>query len=59
MNSQGFKAFFRFGVWITLLSMLLLFVVKPGSAEFVVTILTIGIGVLLMVLVALAIRFIS
>jgi hypothetical protein len=59
MSSDGLKAFFRIGVWITILSVLLLFIVKPGSPEFVVTLLTIGIGVLLMILVALTIRFIS
>lgn len=59
MNREGFKSFFRFGVWITLLAMLLLFIVKPNTPEFIVTLLTIGIGVLLMVLVALAIRFVS
>lgn len=57
MNRDALKAFFQFGVWITVLSVLLLFIVRPGTAEYVVTLLTLGIGLLLMVLVALTARF--
>ncbi len=56
MNPEGLKAFFRWGVLLIVLSVVLLFAQTPGTPEFIVTILTIGIGVILITLVALVAR---
>lgn len=54
MTPDLLKGFFRAGVFVTGTSVFLLFIVKPDSAEFVITILSIGVGITLLVLVALA-----
>lgn len=59
MAIDGLKAFFRFGAMIAVLGVLLLCAVRPGSAEFVVTVMSIGIGVALMGLAALVTRWLS
>ncbi|MBN2390768.1 MAG: hypothetical protein JXR84_08595 [Anaerolineae bacterium] len=45
MNPQLGKAVFRIIVFITVTSLLLLPFVKPGSAEFIVTVVTLTIGI--------------
>jgi uncharacterized membrane protein len=45
INPQLGKAVFRIIVFITVTSLLLLPFVKPGSAEFVVTVVTLTIGI--------------
>jgi hypothetical protein len=57
MNQSTLQAYFRLGMLIAvgsmLLSVLLLMVQRPQTAEYVVTVLSLCIGVLLMALVAL------
>lgn len=48
------KGFFRAGVFVAGTSIFLLFIVKPDTAEFVITILSLCIGITLMTLVGLA-----
>lgn len=48
------KAFFRAGVFVAGTSIFLLFIVKRDSAEFVITILSLVIGLILIGLVSLA-----
>ncbi len=53
MAPELLKAFFRAGVFVTGTSVFLLFIVTPDSAEFVVTVLSVCVGVTLLTLVAL------
>lgn len=57
MNQNALQAYFRLGMLITVGSVLLLMVQQPDTAEYVVTVLSVCIGVVLMALVALAARF--
>ena len=59
MNPDRLKAFYRMGIFVAGSSALLLFVVKRDSAEFVVTILSLGIGLILMLLVSLVTWYIN
>ena len=53
------KAFYRMGIFVAGSSALLLFVVKRDSAEFVITVLSLCIGLTLMLLVSLFIWYIN
>jgi len=53
MAPELLKAFFRAGVFVTGTSVFLLFIVKPDSAEFVITVLSICVGVTILALVSL------
>jgi len=53
MNQSTLQAYFRLGMLIAVGSVLLLMVQRPQTAEYVVTVLSLCIGVLLMALVAL------
>lgn len=53
MRPELLKGFYRIGVFIVGTSVLLLFIVKPDSAEFAVTLLSICIGMTLILLVSL------
>ncbi len=57
MNQNALQAYFRLGMLITVGSVLLLIVQQPDTAEYVVTVLSMCIGVMLMALVAFAARF--
>ena len=57
MTPEMLKGFYRFAVFVLGVSFALLFVVKPGSAEFVVTLLSIGVGAALLVMVFLTSRY--
>jgi preprotein translocase subunit Sss1 len=59
MAPELLKAFFRAGVFVTGTSVFLLFIVKPDTAEFVITILSICIGITLLALVALVSWFVN
>ncbi len=56
MASDALKAFFRFGVMIIVLSACVLLVQRPGTPEFVVTVMSLIIGLILVALVALVVR---
>jgi len=49
MSPELLKGFFRAGIFVAGTSIFLLLIVEPNSAEFVVTVLSLCIGVLLMV----------
>ncbi|HQV70296.1 MAG TPA: hypothetical protein PLJ62_08980 [Thermoflexales bacterium] len=59
MNPQLGKAWFQVGVFITIVSVILLFVLQPKTAEYVITVLSLIIGLALMALVIIAIKFFS
>ncbi len=50
------QAAFRWAAFIAVLAGLLLLVVKPGSPEFVITVLMLGTGVLFAAAVAVLVR---
>ena len=51
MNSEALRGFFRLGMFIVVLAVVLLFILKPGSAEFVITVLSLVIGAVLLALI--------
>ena len=53
MAPEGLKLFFRLGMFVTLTGLFLVFTVPRDSAEFVVSVLSLGLGVTLLVLIAL------
>jgi hypothetical protein len=57
MTPEFLRAFFRAGVFIAGVSLLLVFASERSSAEFVVSVCSLMIGLLLMGLVTLAARF--
>ena len=59
MSPELLKGFYRIGVFVVGTSVLLLFVVEPDSAEYFVTLLSIGIGVILLLLVGLTAWYIN
>lgn len=56
MNRSALQAYFRLGMLIVVGSVLLLVVQQPDTAEYVVTVLSLCIGVALIALVALVAR---
>ncbi|MDY6875811.1 MAG: hypothetical protein SWK90_06360 [Chloroflexota bacterium] len=56
INPQLGQAAFRIAFYITLVSAVLIFFLKPGSAEFVVAVITLFIGVVFISLITLAVR---
>ncbi|MCY4147360.1 MAG: hypothetical protein OXE95_03370 [Chloroflexi bacterium] len=54
MTPEMLQAFYRMGVFVLGVSLLLFFLVEPDSAEYVISILSAGIGAALVLLVALA-----
>ncbi|MBI1298382.1 hypothetical protein GC175_25895 [bacterium] len=50
------KAGFTIGVFVTLVAAILLFVTEPNSAEFTISLLTFGIGVLFLLLIIVLVR---
>jgi len=57
MSSDVLKAFLRIGMFLVVASVFVLFLQTPGSAGFVVTVLSLIIGVVLVLLVALVLRW--
>ncbi|MCA9883779.1 MAG: hypothetical protein KC546_11005 [Anaerolineae bacterium] len=57
MSPDILKAFFRMGVFVAGTSGLLLFLVKRDSAEFVITVLSLCVGLTLLGLVSLVIWY--
>jgi len=56
ISPQLGRAIFRIAFYITLVSAVLMFFLKPGSAEFVVAGVTLLIGLAFVVLIALVVR---
>lgn len=53
MNPDALRAYFRMGIWVTLVALVLVFAVPSGSPEFVVSLCSLGVGVTLIVVVGL------
>ena len=56
LSPQLGRTVFRIAFYITLVSAVLMFFLEPGSAEFVVTGITLLIGLIFIVLIALLVR---
>ena len=59
MAPELLKAFYRIALLVVGASIALLFIVPPNSAEFVVTLMSIGVGTVLLILVVLATWYIN
>ena len=57
MTPELLKGFYRIAVFVLGVSIVLLFFVEPDSAEFVVTLMSIGVGAALMTAVILTSRY--
>ena len=57
MSPDLLKAFFRAGIFVAGTSVFLLFIVEHDSAEFVITVVSLVVGLVLMLLVGLAIWY--
>lgn len=51
MSSEALRTFLRWGVLLVIVSVVLFFLQKPGSAEQVITVMTVFIGLILIGLV--------
>lgn len=56
MSPQMGRTWFRVAFFITLMAGLLLFLQTPGTAEFVITVFTLGLGLLFMVVIIVIAR---
>ncbi|MBN1921139.1 MAG: hypothetical protein JW892_07850 [Anaerolineae bacterium] len=56
MSPEAGQLWFRVAIFITLTSLALLFFQQPGTAEFVVTVLALGVGVVMIALIAIIAR---
>lgn len=56
MNPEAGQAWFRIAMLITLVSAGLLFLIEPGTAEFIVTVTTLVIGLLFIGVIAVLVR---
>jgi len=56
MSPEAGQLWFRVAIFITLTSLALLFFQQPGTAEFVVTVLALGVGMLMIALIAIIAR---
>jgi len=54
MSPELLKGFYRIALLLVVASLLLLFVVKPDSAEYIVTLFSVAVGTILLVLVLVA-----
>jgi hypothetical protein len=52
MAPEALKLFFRLGMFITVAALLLVFAVPKGTAEYVVSVLSLVVGLVLLTLVA-------
>jgi hypothetical protein len=57
MTPEMGKAFFRIAVFITLVSLVLLPFLKPGTAEFVVDVLALTVGLVSIAIIAIIARW--
>ncbi|OQA21783.1 MAG: hypothetical protein BWY63_01137 [Chloroflexi bacterium ADurb.Bin360] len=56
MSPEAGQLWFRVAIFITLTSLALLFFQQPGTAEFVVTVLALGVGIIMIALIAIIAR---
>lgn len=59
MSPQMGQSAFRVGIYISVMALLLLFFLRPGSVEFGVTVVTLAIGCIFLGVVALFVRYFS
>ena len=57
MTPELLKVFYQVAIFVLVASIALLFIVKPDTAEYFVTLLSICVGALLLVLVILTSRY--
>ena len=57
MSPQMGQTAFRVGLYISVMSLVLLFFLRPGSAEFGVTVVTLVVGLSFLGVVALFVRY--
>jgi hypothetical protein len=57
VNPQAGKAWFQIAVFITIVSAGLLFFQRPGTAEFVISVTTLVLGLLFIALLVIMIKF--
>jgi hypothetical protein len=56
MSPEAGQLWFRVAIFITLTSLALLFFQQSGTAEFVVTVLALGVGIVMIALIAIIAR---
>jgi len=56
MSPDAGQAWFRLGMFLALMSLVSLFFTQPGSAEFVVSVLALGVGLIFLAAVAWMVR---
>ena len=59
MSPQMGQVAFRIGLYLTVVALVLLFFLRPGSAEFGVTVVTLVVGLIFLGAVALSVRYFS
>ena len=57
MNPEAGQAWFRVATFITLVAAVLLLYAAPGTAEFVITVASLVMGLLFMALIVLLVKF--
>jgi uncharacterized membrane protein len=57
VNPETGRAFFRIAIFITLVSLVLLPFLTPGSAEFVVDVLSLAVGLVSIAIIAILARW--
>ena len=59
MSPQIGQTAFRIAMYIAVMALILLFFLRPGSAEFGVTVVTLVVGLIFLGAVALSVRYFS
>ena len=57
MGPEALRAYFRLGMWVTLVALILVLVLPRDGAEYVISICSLGVGVTLMTLIFIVGRF--
>ncbi|HLV35814.1 MAG TPA: hypothetical protein VKY59_11895 [Spirillospora sp.] len=59
MNPDAFRAYFRMGVWVTLVALLLVIAVPRDAPEFFVSVCSLAVGLVLVTGTLVARHFLS
>jgi uncharacterized membrane protein YgdD (TMEM256/DUF423 family) len=59
MNPDAFRAYFRMGVWVTLVALLLVFAVPRDAPEFFISVCSLVVGLVLVAGTLVARHFLS
>jgi preprotein translocase subunit Sss1 len=59
MSPQMGQGAFRIGLYLTVVALVLLFFLRPGSAEFGVTVVTLAVGLIFLGVVIFLVRYFS